>query len=74
VNQDGSFNVGGEQLQFPGDPKGSPENTISCRCFSEIVAMRDGNGRLMPKEGEQNNVRVTGRLRAELQSILAELQ
>lgn len=72
VNQDGSFNVGGEELQFPGDPNGSPENTIMCRCFSEVVAMRDGNGRLIPKE-EQQPVRVRGQLRAELQSILAEL-
>jgi uncharacterized protein with gpF-like domain len=72
VNQADSFNVGGEQLQFPGDPNGSPENTINCRCFSEIVAMRDDNGRLVPKE-QQPKVRVRGRLRAELQSILAEL-
>lgn len=73
VNQADSFNVGGEQLQFPGDPNGSPENTINCRCFSEVVAMRDNNGRLMPKEGEATPVRVRGQLRAELQSILAEL-
>jgi len=26
------FNVGGEELEFPGDPNGSPENTIQCRC------------------------------------------
>jgi hypothetical protein len=72
VNQDGSFDVGGEQLEFPGDPKGSGANTINCRCFSEVVAMRDENGRLIPKQ-EQPRVRVRGRLRAELQSILADL-
>jgi uncharacterized protein with gpF-like domain len=72
VNQDGSFNVGGEQLEFPGDPNGSGANTINCRCFSEVVAMRDENGRLIPKEGQQQ-VMVRGRVRAELQSILAEL-
>jgi len=27
----GSFTVGGEQLRYPGDPAGSPENTILCR-------------------------------------------
>lgn len=27
-----SFDVGGEQLRFPGDPAGSIENTINCRC------------------------------------------
>jgi hypothetical protein len=26
------FLVGGEYLQFPGDPTGSPENVINCRC------------------------------------------
>jgi HK97 family phage portal protein len=26
------FNVGGEKLMFPGDPNGSAENTINCRC------------------------------------------
>jgi uncharacterized protein with gpF-like domain len=72
VNQDDSFSVGGEQMQFPGDPKGSPENTINCRCFSEVVAIRDDKGRLIPKEA-QPQVRVRGALRSELQSILAEL-
>lgn len=27
-----SFTVGGEQLRFPADPTGSPENTANCRC------------------------------------------
>jgi HK97 family phage portal protein len=27
-----SFTVMGENLQFPGDPSGSPENIINCRC------------------------------------------
>lgn len=72
VDQSGVYTVGGEQMEFPGDPAASPENTINCRCFSEVVAMRDSNGRLIPK-GEQQPVRVTGRLRAELQSILADL-
>jgi len=26
------FNVGGEGLLFPGDPRGSPANVIQCRC------------------------------------------
>jgi uncharacterized protein with gpF-like domain len=26
------FNVGGENLEFPGDPFGSPGNVINCRC------------------------------------------
>jgi SPP1 gp7 family putative phage head morphogenesis protein len=32
VNQDQPFKVGGEDLMFPLDPNGSPENTINCRC------------------------------------------
>lgn len=33
------FNVGGVQLQFPGDPSGPPELIINCRCTT--VAGRD---------------------------------
>jgi HK97 family phage portal protein len=29
---DSTFEVGGEELQFPGDPAGSPANTCQCRC------------------------------------------
>lgn len=72
VDQDGVYNVGGEQMEFPGDPNASGANTINCRCFSEVVAMRDENGRLIPKE-EQQPVRVTGRLRSQLRDILADL-
>ncbi|MBW2606126.1 MAG: hypothetical protein JRD05_00675 [Deltaproteobacteria bacterium] len=32
VNED--FNVGGEELSFPRDPKGSAKNTIGCNCYS----------------------------------------
>jgi hypothetical protein len=32
VGIDETFNVGGEDLRYPGDPRGSPGNTISCRC------------------------------------------
>lgn len=31
------FNVGGEDLMEPGDPAGSPENIINCRCSAEPV-------------------------------------
>ncbi len=30
------FEVGGEELMFPGDPDGSPSNTINCRCSLEL--------------------------------------
>ena len=32
VLADGEFNVGADQLFFPGDPSGSPEEVINCRC------------------------------------------
>jgi len=32
VGMDDGFLVGGETLQFPGDPAGSAENVINCRC------------------------------------------
>jgi hypothetical protein len=32
VPVDQAFTVGGESLQYPGDPSGSPENVINCRC------------------------------------------
>lgn len=38
VPMDSPFKVGGELLMFPGDPIGSPWNTINCRCsVSHIV-------------------------------------
>lgn len=30
------FEVGGEGLMFPGDPDGSPDNIINCRCYQKI--------------------------------------
>lgn len=32
VDQSGMFNVGGEELEYPGDPRGSARNVIQCRC------------------------------------------
>jgi len=32
VGIDEDFDVSGEKLRFPGDPRGSPGNTINCRC------------------------------------------
>lgn len=31
-----TFQVGGEELRFPGDPAGSPWNVINCRCSMTI--------------------------------------
>ena len=32
VEMNEAFKVGGEKLMYPGDPNGSPENIINCRC------------------------------------------
>jgi hypothetical protein len=37
VRIDDDFVVGGERLMFPGDPNGSAENTINCRCTMVAV-------------------------------------
>ncbi len=46
VNED--FDVAGEQLAYPRDPKGSPENTINCHCvmkpFFEADALKSTPG------------------------------
>lgn len=37
VPASGTFLVGGERLQHPGDPNGSIENIANCRCFETAV-------------------------------------
>lgn len=37
---DQDFFVGGERLSMPGDPKGSPGNTINCRCAIGFKVIR----------------------------------
>ena len=41
VGVDEPFSVGGEDLEYPGDPNGSPENVIQCRCTVAPVAPDD---------------------------------
>ena len=47
------FFVGGENLRYPGDPRGSIENTINCRCVLQPVPRQPDahRGRL---EGEHH--------------------
>ena len=47
VPLDKPFNVSGEKLMFPGDPKGSAGNVINCRCSVAQVVRRDANGNIM---------------------------
>lgn len=37
VGQDEAFDIGGEALQYPGDPAGSAETVINCRCTVGFV-------------------------------------
>jgi hypothetical protein len=38
-----TFIVGGEQLRFPGDPRGSIENTANCRCHMFVSTTGDAS-------------------------------
>jgi uncharacterized protein with gpF-like domain len=37
VSDNEKFDVGGEALEYPGDPNGSPENVINCRCVVGFI-------------------------------------
>ncbi len=41
VPLDAPFTVGGESLRYPGDPTGSAENVINCRCALAPVTLTD---------------------------------
>ena len=47
VPLDKTFNVSGESLMFPGDPKGSGGNVINCRCSVAQVVRRDADGNII---------------------------
>jgi len=44
------FNVNGDLIDYPGDPKGAKGNIIQCRCTHAHEAVRDSNGRLIRNE------------------------
>lgn len=37
VDLDEDFRVGGERLEYPGDPAGSPEQIVNCRCSQTAI-------------------------------------
>lgn len=39
----------GDQLRFPGDPRGKAESVINCRCHASYTFKRDANDKLIPK-------------------------
>lgn len=48
---DGFFDVGGFQMQFPGDPDGPPEEVCNCRCTMVYVEGGATVGELSAEEG-----------------------
>jgi hypothetical protein len=44
VSEYGLFFVGGEEMEYPGDPKAKAGNTINCRCKVVFTAKEDENG------------------------------
>lgn len=45
------FDVGGEGLQFPGDPMGRPDNVINCRCTMSYIFPEDDDEDEMTASG-----------------------
>lgn len=59
VPLEGTFTVNGEELAFPGDPVGSAENVINCRCrvvYGEEPAVPDDSGRQFMTDSEIESV------------------
>lgn len=42
--------IGVDLMNGPGDPAGSAQNIINCRCTRAMIPRRDKNGRLIPKQ------------------------
>lgn len=47
VNEDENFTVGGEELDAPGSPGGSPAMTANCRCWLTWAAVNNATGDLI---------------------------
>jgi HK97 family phage portal protein len=54
------FNVGGEELEYPGDPAGSPWNVVSCRCTAAFVTPGDMPARSAVQARKSAPVRTNG--------------
>jgi hypothetical protein len=39
IPMDSLFQVGSDMLAYPGDPNGSPEQVINCRCAQSFVVI-----------------------------------
>jgi len=49
--------VGGEELMYPRDPNGSPENTINCHC---LLVPEVGADLLKPSDSQSNLLKDLG--------------
>lgn len=47
VPKDSDFDVQGDKLSYPGDPKGHAGNVINCRCVVAVVPKRNPNGEII---------------------------
>lgn len=56
-NVDEPFNVGGEELMYPRDPNGSPENTINCHC---LLVPEAGKDLLQPTDAQKSLLQQLG--------------
>lgn len=58
VAEDAAFEVGGEYLQYPGDPAGSAENVCQCRCVliydTEELLSENGGNEEVPIDDEED--------------------
>lgn len=72
VEVDGYFSVGGEKLDFPGDPQASAENTVNCRCTTSITAVRNNRGGLIPDDSATHPP-ITGEQRTRIQEAIDAL-
>lgn len=53
----GTFTIGGELLEYPGDPTGSPAEVKNCRCRMGILAKDEA----LPSEVDRHTERLDGR-------------
>lgn len=61
-------------LMFPGDPEGSPDETIMCRCTMVIRAKRDERGRPIKKATALQNIPVTDRRSTGIMNALRAIE
>ena len=66
VPMDEPFIVGGEQLDYPGDPSGSAWNVINCRCTILPITPDDSGSKPMTEDGEIQSGEETRRRLEEL--------